>query len=148
MRRALLASLVAVCAFAQAPTAGIVTTGTMVPILVSSTLTGQVAAISPTTIYTPAAAGVFRMCVSVMLTANGTGGNILFYSVANTTLGAGSTQQIPVSNVSTAAASNASGGGCVVVRVGAGLALQYLTIFNSVTGSPVYTIDITVEQLK
>lgn len=148
MRHALLALFVSLAAFAQAPTPGIITSGSMVPILTSVSLTAQAAAITATTIYTPAAAGVFRMCAVVSLTTNGTGGNIGLFANPTTTLGAPGAVQIPVINIPTTAASNGNGGGCIVVRVGAGLVLQYLTTFNSVTGSPVYNLDITVEQLK
>ncbi|MCU1326655.1 MAG: hypothetical protein JWN34_2025 [Bryobacterales bacterium] len=130
-----------------ATAAAVATASTAAPVVGSVSVTGQTTALGATTFYTSTVAGTYRMCVAAWLTTTGTGGNMGIYSLADSGNGLTPAASILGNNVNMASITGNSGG-CVVLRLGTAKNLQYQTVFNAVTGSPVYNLDVTVEKLK
>lgn len=112
--------------------------------------TGLAANFSYHTLYTPAQTGLFRASCVVLVTIAGTSGNLgCFVQYSN-----GIAVQAPAvgPNVPVATAGNdssyGSGANSAVFHAAAGQPIQYGVNFNSVVGSPVYSVWITIEQLQ
>lgn len=111
-------------------------------IVASVQLTGQTADISTTTIYTPAAAGLFRVNVYMICTTAGTG-------TLSCTVGwsdvVGAKTISPAGTVDLASTANGSTGISFISTTAA--AITYATAIAGKAGSPQYAIYITVEAL-
>jgi hypothetical protein len=111
-------------------------------------LTGQVANLGATTIYTttaspPGGVGLYRVCVTTWTTVTGNTTALQANIVANNGAGASTTPVGPVLN--TSALTNAAGGTCTAVHVAASQAIQVSTTGYNTTGT--YSIQATAEQL-
>jgi hypothetical protein len=108
------------------------------------TLTGQTTANANVLSYTPGASGVFRVTVSMWLTATCTSGTINFAGAVSPVSGHaesanGSLNCATAFNTGYTTATNYNA---------AGVALPVLTTFSSVSGTPTYGITATIEQLQ
>lgn len=120
--------------------------GTLPRVKASTTLTGQTGAIGTTAIYTPSAAGSYRVTFVLWITTVGTGGTIS--ATASSNNGAGGSSNFYGTSGASTTVLGAQVQAALMFHVAAGQAINYSTSFSSVTGSPVYSLDIIVEQLK
>ncbi len=113
----------------------------------ATSLTGQTASIGNTTLYTPSAAGQYRVVLSLWTMVAGSSGTVSFSLSANTGSGAQSfgSSSLDLTKVN-------SGGqvsGQWNMHVGANQAISYNTTLTcSSCGSPQYGIDVVVERLQ
>ena len=119
------------------------TVGDGVPaVLAKVALTAQSAVIAATNVITPPAAGLYRVSVYLVVTAAGTGGaiqaNVGWKDEALA-------QSDSVATLSTALGARAHAD--FVVHAETSAAITYSTVFNSVTGSPAYSLYVTVEKI-
>ncbi len=105
-------------------------------------LTGQTADIATTTIYTPVAAGLYR--VSVYMICTTTGGGTLSCTIGYTD-NVGARTVKPATDIDLAA-TNASTGVAFIRSTAA--AITYTTAIAGKTGNPVYALYICVEKLS
>lgn len=110
--------------------------------LAKVSLTGQTNDISTATIYTPASAGLFRVSVYLLCTTAG-GGTLSCIIGWND--GQQAQTSSPATGIDLAGAGNASSG-TLFVRSGA-TAITYATAIAAKTGSPQYSIFITIEEM-
>ncbi len=113
----------------------------------ATSLTGQTASIGNTTLYTPSAAGQYRVVLSLWTMVAGSSGTVSLSLSANTGSGAESfgSSSLDLTKVN-------SGGqvsGQWNMHVGANQAISYNTTLTcSSCGSPQYGIDVVVERLQ
>lgn len=108
----------------------------------SVSLTGQTGAIGATTIYTPAATGMYR--VSVYMVCTTAGGGTLSATIKWTDVKQ-SQQASPAANVNLANAGEASSGSIYINSTA--VAITYETAIAGASGSPQYAIFIVCEHL-
>ncbi len=111
-------------------------------IVASVALTGQTGAIGTTTIYTPSAAGTFRVSVYMICTTAGTG--TLSCTIGWTDI-VGAKTQSPAGNVDLASTANGSNGASFIATTAT--AITYSTAIAGLAGSPQYALYITLEAL-
>jgi len=113
----------------------------------ATSLTGQTASISNTTLYTPSSAGTYRVSLAMWTMAMGSSGTVSFSLSASTGSGAESfgSSSLDLTKIN-------SGGqvsGQWNIHVGASQAISYNTTLTcSSCGSPQYGIDVVVERLQ
>jgi len=113
----------------------------------ATSLTAQTASIGNTTLYTPSAAGTYRVTLAMWTTVTGSSGTVGFSLSANTGSGAESfgSSSLDLTKIN-------SGGqvsGQWNMHVGANQAISYNTTLTcSSCGSPQYGIDVVVEKLQ
>lgn len=108
----------------------------------SVALTGQTAAIGTTTLYTPAASGVYRVSVYMVCTTTGTGTLSCTIAWSDDKQGQSSS---PAGNIDLSVSGQASSG-TLFIRSTA-TAITYATAIAGLAGSPQYAIFITLERL-
>jgi hypothetical protein len=111
-----------------------------------ATVTGLIAGTGPTTVYTTVTAGDYRLCVTGWMTTAATSGSMSFAGIA--TAVATPTPQLTIIPVNPTLGPGGNGGACGTFHAAAGTVIQYVVTLFSVVGSPVYSIDATVEQIK
>lgn len=126
----------------------------LAPVVAKARFPLQVAHVSQTdltsdgisgTVYTPSIAGTYRISFTIYVTTAGTGGNInanIAYNTGSGTVSSGY-QGSAAANVLTSPGYYQG-----IAHVVAGQAITYQTHFASVTGKPVYGIDVIVERLQ
>src|SRR5271156_6711962 len=115
-------------------------------IVARARLTGQVAAIGLTTLYSVsvALAGSYRFVSNLLITTGGTSGNIApSMSYNNGVIG----QTINFGNFSVVAGDEQVLSNTVNFHSSGGQAISYSVAFNSVVGAPVYSLNLTLEYL-
>ena len=105
-------------------------------------LTGQTGNITTTTIYTPAAAGLFRVNVYMICTT--AGGGILSLTLGWTDIVGAKTLK-PTSDVDLVSTANGATGNAFISTTAT--AITYATAIASKTGSPQYALYIVLEDL-
>ena len=110
-------------------------------------LVGQAAAIAETVLYTVPAGqgGLYRVSVDTLITVAGTSGTINANIFWNNGIAAQSAA-IAIANVATAGTESFSSP--FQMYVPAGQQIQYSTQFNSVVGSPQYSLQVRLEYLS
>ena len=110
-------------------------------------LAGQNAAIPTTTLYAVPAGqgGIYRVSVDNLITVAGTSGNITCNILWNNGI---SGQSTATGFVNVNPAGSESAGGLFSFYVPSGQTIQYNTQFNSVIGSPQYSLQIRLEYLS
>ena len=111
-------------------------------VLTNVQATGQTAAISATTIYTPSVAWFFRISVYVVCTTAG-GGTLT--TTIRWTDEVGAKSIVPVSDVDLSSTANGSTGE-VFIRANVA-AITFETAIAGISGSPTYSLYIVLEQL-
>jgi hypothetical protein len=97
------------------------------------------------TIYTPSAAGSFRLCGYLDVTVAATAGTIQMYG-AYATDGHGVTPTVTTSlNAATQWASN---GQCITLYGDASVPIKWELVLTSVTGAPTFRYWVTLEQMQ
>jgi hypothetical protein len=121
---------------------GVPSTCAQLPCLVySSQQAGLTSALSTATVYTPTVAGTYLITCSMVLTTAATAGNISCGFTWKQIIGTSTTQS---GNAPAATALAATSQLNLVAHVDGVDPIQMFTSFNSVTGSPVYTLDIVI----
>jgi len=108
-------------------------------------LTGQTSGVNPVVTYTPATDGMYRITSYLYITTPCTSGNIAHMVQAIPMAGHPSTAATATPACTTAFVGSSQ---TVAVHQAAGQAIIGYTRFNSVVGSPVYNVDMTIEQLQ
>lgn len=110
-------------------------------------LTGQTAAITSTSLFAVPAggAGMYRFTVSEILTTAGTAGTITTSVVCNN--GVANVTQT-TATITTTASLGTEVDAVFTCFAGASTAINYLTTFTSVTGTPAYSVRIRMEALQ
>lgn len=111
-------------------------------VITSVSLTGQTAAISTTTLYTPIATAFFRVSVYMIVTTTGTG---TLSCTIGWTDSVGAKTISPAGNVDLSVASSGATGISFIVADPA--AITYETAIAGLAGNPVYSLYIVLEQL-
>lgn len=113
----------------------------------SNNLTGQLAALSATTLYaTPAlnGAGTYRVSGAIPVTTTGAGGTISFNLICtDRDTNATVTQTVTTPTVTALSTTSIQ----FVCNTKAGTNIQYSTVFNTITGSPAYALRLMLEFL-
>ncbi len=118
------------------------------PVLVANySITGLTSASGPTTAYTTTAAGDYLVCVNAWITTAGTGGTMTVYYSA-TAVATAMPFVLQMNPVNGSLTGGGQTSGCVIVQAANATAIQYQTGFNSATGSPAYSLDVTVQRVK
>ncbi len=107
-------------------------------------LTGQTGNISTTTIYTPPAAGLYRVSVYQICKVAGSAGTL--NSVIGWTDAVGAKTLSPAADVTLTSTANGSTGNAFISATAA--AITYATTITGGAGSPQYDIHIVVEKLS
>ena len=129
--------------------AGTATVGKGVPVIVAKvSLTGQTAAIGVTNLYTPSAAGTYRVSMCITLQVRGTAGQILPYIGFNNGYLTSTAYYFLPTALNSTDALGTSWGGVTTIHSTSGSPISYQVYFSGVTGSPQYGIDVVVEQLQ
>ncbi|HEY1984427.1 MAG TPA: hypothetical protein VGG85_03415 [Terracidiphilus sp.] len=108
-------------------------------------LTGLTAGMNPVVTYTPAADGMFRITSYLYITAACKSGNVAHTVHAIPMPGHPLTAATATPDCATSFVGSSQ---TVTVHQAAGQAITGYTGFNSVIGSPVYNVDMTIEQLQ
>ncbi|MGA9210460.1 MAG: hypothetical protein WB347_21880, partial [Terriglobales bacterium] len=114
----------------------------------SLSLTNETAAIAATTLFTPLVSGLFRVNIYMTITGGTcTGGTINPNVTWNDENGAQSLAEIGGPNTMLSCSGGYAQGSAVIHAV-PGAPIQFLTTFNSVTGSPTYEAFVTMDRLQ
>lgn len=108
-------------------------------------LTAQAAAIGSTTLFTPSANGYFLMTVGMEITTAGSSGTIQT-DVGFTTLAGHTHTGAYATSTAAVATAGTTVQGVFFFAAKGGTAITYQTIFNTVVGSPAYSIDVELVQ--
>lgn len=109
-----------------------------------TTLTGQTAALSNVALYTPYAAGLYRVSYYMLMTSGGTGGTISLSVNFNDSFTGKSHTSVAINANGTAPFYTH---GMFVFQAAAAAAITYTVTFAGVTGSPVYAVYMTLERI-
>ena len=111
------------------------------------TKTAQTGNVSNTTVLASAPAGVYAIAETLRATTAATGGTVSINTVFTTYNGVSRTNQAVNASASITTTTSSSQGNATI-KVDAGTNIQYAVTLNSVTGSPVYDVDVVVMRLK
>lgn len=109
-------------------------------------LSNQAASIADTTIFTPAAAGMYRASVYAEVTTAGTAGTVSFQIKYSDDNGAQAVDPLPVANLSLAATGFSQG--MIVIRSGSATAIKYNATVTGLLGTPKFALKIILERLS
>jgi hypothetical protein len=124
--------------------------GVNLPSVVAGYLnTGQTAALSATTIYTPSATGLFRVCYQSWTTTTGSAGTQTIQVLYSNEVSTGISLSLGAAQSMTSAFGSGQSTFCDTIHAKTGTAIQIgSTVGTTWTGSPVWSIQATVEQLQ